>query len=125
MSMSEELHLIHKRSEPLQPPNNRPIPKRTKIRTTDPRETLEIAIESDGLAADEPTTVGKVFKDTVSKLPNHPALRYKEDGIWKEITYKEYYDMVVKAGKGFLKVGQWCMIDILVSQSVALHAFYM
>ena len=107
MSMSEEFHLIHKRSEPRQPVDDRPLPKRSngKNRTTDPRDTLEILVESDGLAADEPTTMGKVFKATVSKIPNHPALRYKEDGVWKEITYKDYYNMVVQAGKGFLKVG--------------------
>ena len=86
--------------------DDRPLPKRSngKHRTTDPRDTLEILVESEGLAADEPTTMGKVFKNTVSKIPNHVALRYKEDGIWKEITYKQYYDMVVQAGKGFLKV---------------------
>lgn len=106
MSMSEEMHLIHKRSEPRRPVNDRPLPKRTsgKHRTTDPRDTLEILVESKGLAADEPTTMGKVFKATVSRIPDHVALRYKEDGVWKEITYKEYYNLVVQAGKGFLKV---------------------
>lgn len=106
MSMSEEMHLIHKRSEPRRPVDDRPLPKRTsgKHRTTDPRDTLEILVESKGLAADEPTTMGKVFKATVSRIPDHVALRYKEDGVWKEITYKEYYNLVVQAGKGFLKV---------------------
>jgi hypothetical protein len=106
MSMSEEMHLIHKCSEPLRPVDNRPLPTRSsgKHRTTDPRDTLEILVESKGLAADEPTTMGKVFKSTVSRIPNHVALRYKEDGVWKEITYKEYYNLVVQAGKGFLKV---------------------
>ena len=106
MSLSEEIHLIHKCSEPRRPVDDHPLPKRSngKNRTTDPRDTLEILVESEGLAADEPTTMGKVFKTTVSKIPNHPALCYKEDGVWKEITYKQYYDMVVQAGKGFLKV---------------------
>lgn len=106
MSLSEELHLIHKRSEPHQPADNCPLPKRSngKNRTTDPSDTLEILVEPEGLAADEPTTMGKVFKATVKRIPDHPALRYKEDGIWKEITYKQYYNLVVQAGKGFLKV---------------------
>ena len=102
--MSEELHLIHKPSEPRRPLDDRPLPKRSKVRTTDPRDTLEILVESEGLAADEPTTVGKVFKSTVSRIPDHTALRYKEDGVWNDITYKEYYDLVIKAAKGFLKV---------------------
>lgn len=108
MSMSEEMHLIHRVSEP-QEPNLSDPPKRTKFRTTDPRERLEIPMESKGLGAEEPTTVGKVFKETVSKIPDSAALRYKEGDTWKTITYKEYYNLVVKAGKSLLKVSGWIL----------------
>ena len=104
MSMSEELHLIHKVSEPMALNPLHPLPRRTRIRTTDPRNALEIPMEAEGIGAEEPTTVGKVFKETVSKIPDKAALRYKEDDVWKTITYKEYYDLVIKAGKSFLKV---------------------
>lgn len=119
MSMSEELHLIHKVSEPHELEPGHPIPKRTKVRTTDPRDTLEIPMEPEGLAADKPTTVGKVFKETVSKIPDKVAMRYKEDEVWKEITYKEYYNMVIKAGKSFLKVGNTltCYYPVVTSLS--------
>ena len=107
MSMSEEINLLHKVSHPPEPDDKHPLPKRTRYRTTDPHDTLEIPMEPDGLGADEPTTVGKVFKETVSKIPDKPALRYKDGDEWKTITYKEYYNYVVKAGKAFLKVGGW------------------
>ena len=49
-------------------------------------------------------TVGQLFKQTVEKFPMHPALKYKEGGIWKTITYTGYYDHCIKAAKSFLKV---------------------
>ena len=49
-------------------------------------------------------TVGQLFKQTVEKFPMHPALKYKEGGIWKTITYTGYYDLCIKAAKSFLKV---------------------
>ena len=51
-----------------------------------------------------PKTVGQVFRDTKRSLPKHPALKYKEDGKWKAITYTEYYEYCIKAAKSFLKV---------------------
>ena len=104
MSMSEELHLIHRVSEPQEPEILHSLPKRTKFRTTNPQDALEIPMEPEGLGSEAPTTVGKVFKETVSKIPDKPALRYKEGDVWKTITYKEYYNFVIKAGKSFLKV---------------------
>lgn len=106
MSMSEELHLIHKVSEPLELNPPHPLPRRTRIRTTNPQNTLEIPMEPEGIAAEEPTTVGKVFKETVSKIPDKTALCYKEGDVWKTISYKEYYDLVIKAGKSFLKASR-------------------
>ena len=49
-------------------------------------------------------TVGQLFKDAVARFPMHPALKYKENGIWRTITYTEYYDLCIKAAKSFLKV---------------------
>ncbi len=50
-------------------------PKRTCFRTTNPSEGIDIVMGLEGLAAVEPTTVSQVFKDTVAKIPNNPALR--------------------------------------------------
>ncbi len=80
------------------------IPTRMCFRTTDPSERIDIVLGSEGLAGVEPTTVGQLFKDTVTKIPDHAALKYKEGQEWKVITYSEYYGMVIKAAKSFLKV---------------------
>ncbi len=80
------------------------IPTRTCFRTTDPSERIDIVLESEGLTGVEPTTFGQIFKNTVAKIPDHAALKYKDSQEWKVITYSEYYGMVIKAAKSFLKV---------------------
>jgi len=42
--------------------------------------------------------------DTKKQFPTNPALKYKEEGEWKSITYTEYYEHCIKAAKSFLKV---------------------
>lgn len=57
------------------------------------------------IKTEEQITVGQLFKNTVKRCPDHPALKYKEDGAWKAISYKHYYDQCIVAAKSFLKVG--------------------
>ena len=52
----------------------------------------------------ESVTVGQLFEHAAARFPMHPALKYKEGGIWKTITYTGYYDLCIKAAKSFLKV---------------------
>ena len=80
--------------------------QRRKVRTTVPGEGVDLLIGESGIEAAEPITVGKMFQETVAKYPTHPALRYKEGGEWKTITYSEYYNLSIKAAKAFLKVCQ-------------------
>jgi len=82
----------------------KPKPVRTKVRTTDPAEGVDIAMEESGLASDEPLTVGAMMQNTVSRVPNHLALHYKTGELWNGITYQEYYDKCIAAAKSFLKV---------------------
>lgn len=85
-------------------PKLKECPLRTHFRTTNPSQEIDIAMGTEGLAAAEPMTVGQMFKDTVSKIPDNIALRFRENDEWKDITYSHYYDMVVRAAKSFLKV---------------------
>ena len=87
-----------------------PKPKRlprTRVRTARPDEGVDLAMESSGLGAEEPITVGQMFQDTKTRIPDNPALRYKEDpeGDWVTISYSEYYDLCIRAAKSFIKVG--------------------
>ena len=79
---------------------------RNKVRSADPREGVDMAIGESGITKTDPITVGKMFRDTVSKCPEHVALRFKdvEAGVWKEYTYTQYYQLCVQAAKSFLKV---------------------
>ena len=65
---------------------------------------VDLNIGECSIEAMKPITVGQLFKDAVERFPMHPALKYKEDGIWKTITYNGYYDLCIKAAKSFLKV---------------------
>ena len=65
---------------------------------------MDLAIGESGIEAEKPITVGQLMKDAVARFPAHPALKYKEDGIWKTITYTDYYNHCIKAAKSFLKV---------------------
>ena len=93
-----------KEEEDEEEPKPKPRPVRTKVRSYVPEIGVDLAIGESGIEAEEPITVGQLFKDTLEKFPTHPALRYKEDGAWKTITYTGYYDLCVKAAKSFLKV---------------------
>ena len=81
-----------------------------------------------GLEAEEPTTVGQMFKETVRQLPDHPALTYKEGEEWKNITYSEYYGLCVRAAKSFVKVGKllwfWSKLLLLLSYNVGRSHYH-
>ena len=84
-------------------PKPKPLPAR-KVRTWNPDDVVDLAIGESGIEAEEPMTVGQLFKDVVERFPMHPALKYKEDGTWEIITYTHYYNLCMKAAKSFLKV---------------------
>ena len=65
---------------------------------------MNFAIGESGIEAEEPITVGQLFKHAVENFSKHPALKYKEGGKWKAFTYTEYYDHCIRAAKSFLKV---------------------
>ena len=75
-----------------------------KVRSTDPADGPDIAMEDSGLAAAKPITIGEMMKLTVSKVPDRVALRYKSGEEWIDLTFQQYYDSTVAAAKSFLKV---------------------
>lgn len=79
-------------------------PTRTKVRSTNPADGPDIAMEDSGLAAVEPITIGEMMKLTVSKIPDRAGLRYKSGKEWSDLTFQQYYDSTVAAAKSFLKV---------------------
>ena len=80
--------------------------RRERMWSVDPSQGVDLVVSgASELGRAEPTTIGRVFRETVAKVPDHPALRYKEEGEWKTITYSQYYSNCVQAAKSFLKVG--------------------
>lgn len=68
-------------------------------------EAVKIQLTTEGPASSKPLSIPTVFADTVKKLPNHPALAVKRDKQWKQWTYQEYSNDVMKVAKAFIKLG--------------------
>lgn len=52
-----------------------------------------------------PMSAYTMFKNTVTKFPNSPALAYKKDNTWAKFTFQEYFNMCRKAAKSFIHLG--------------------
>jgi len=46
-----------------------------------------------------------MIRETIEKYPEKPALRWKEDGLWKEMTFREMGDRIRDAAKALLELG--------------------
>lgn len=77
---------------------------RRKFRSTRPLDGVDIPLGELGVASDPPITVSEMMRRTVTKIPNHSALRYKINNSWETITYREYYNLCISAAKSFLKL---------------------
>ena len=73
------------RQEDDEEPKPKPLPACTKVRTWMPGEKVDLVIGESGIEAEEPMTVGQLFKDAVARFQMHPALKYKEDGIGRPL----------------------------------------
>ena len=86
---------------------------RTKVRTTNPADGVDIAMGEEGIANDDPLTIPEVFKMSVERYGERNALGYKEGDQWKFINYREYYQFVVSAAKSFIKVNIDCFFFLI------------
>lgn len=80
-----------------------------RFHTSNAEESVDIAMGESGLAASEPITVAQMMQRTVVRVPHHVALRYKVEGKWNDITYRDYYNQCITAAKSFVKVSHTCM----------------
>lgn len=83
---------------------NLEIRPRSRSRTSNPREVVDLAIGTGKLQDLEPITVGQLFRQTVRLIPDNVAMKYKQNDEWRTIYYRQYYEMVIKAAKSFIKV---------------------
>lgn len=51
------------------------------------------------------TTIVERFHDRVSEQPDRVALRHKVSGQWRDITWRDYGDVVARGGKALLAMG--------------------
>lgn len=74
------------------------------LHTDDPSQVIGLTLAEEGFAAEEPTTISRLLQKAVAKFRNHPALRFKENTVWKELTYSQYYDYCVEVAKACIQV---------------------
>ena len=69
----------------------------------------------------------EVFMERVRNKPDSVAMRYKEGGVWKDVTYREYYEKSSRIAAGLIALGmengdrinifsntrmEWALIDM-------------
>jgi long-chain acyl-CoA synthetase len=50
-------------------------------------------------------TIADLISRSAALRPEHPAVRYKQDGQWKDVTYQEVADIVQEIGLGLIDLG--------------------
>lgn len=102
-SKPEELGTSPKEEEATAIPTAKP-PRR--LRSFNPAETVDINIGESGVRANKPMTIPQVLQQTCDRLPDGPALRWKDnkEGPWNTLTYIAYQKLIYNVAKSFLKV---------------------
>ncbi len=72
--------------------------------TSDPSQAVDLTLAEEGYGAEEPTTIGRLLQKAVAIFPNRLALRFKETGTWKELTYLQYYSYCIQVAKAYVEV---------------------
>lgn len=67
-------------------------------------KAVKLRTETSGPGSEPPMTIHQMFKATLGKYGDYPALCEKKSGTWVTLTYKEYYQHSRAAAKSFLKV---------------------
>uniref|UniRef100_A0AAR2J035 long-chain-fatty-acid--CoA ligase n=1 Tax=Pygocentrus nattereri TaxID=42514 RepID=A0AAR2J035_PYGNA len=73
--------------------------------TTESEKGVKLRMAESGPGSEPPLTIYQMFQGTVDKFGDLPALRWKKDGNWTTLTYREYQQQCRIAAKGFLKLG--------------------
>ncbi|XP_068227125.1 long-chain-fatty-acid--CoA ligase ACSBG2-like [Palaemon carinicauda] len=75
------------------------------LKTWEPTGAVKIKIGKRGVDAHTPISVPSLLKKAADKFPDVKALCVKRDGVWKSITYREYFAQVCNIAKAFIKLG--------------------
>lgn len=67
---------------------------------------MPVRVKKSGPGSEKPYTVTEMWKETVSKFPNNPALTYeKTPNKWVTYSYLEYYNSCVTFGRALIALG--------------------
>ncbi|XP_072521412.1 long-chain-fatty-acid--CoA ligase ACSBG2-like [Salminus brasiliensis] len=68
-------------------------------------KAVKLRMAASGPGSEPPLTIHQMFQATVNRFGDRPALRWKKNGAWVTLTYKEYHQHCRSAAKSFLKLG--------------------
>ncbi|XP_058231633.1 long-chain-fatty-acid--CoA ligase ACSBG2-like isoform X3 [Hemibagrus wyckioides] len=68
-------------------------------------KAVKLKMNESGPGSEPPLTIHQMFQWTVDNFGDHPALCFKQDGVWSTLTFKEYHQHCRAAAKSFLKLG--------------------
>lgn len=81
-----------------------PAPGAGPLWTTKRDGEVKLRLDESGIGAEDPITVHDLFLASVEKYGNFPALSWKKNGRWSQLTFRQYYGECRKTAKSFLKV---------------------
>ncbi|KAG5280469.1 hypothetical protein AALO_G00060360 [Alosa alosa] len=73
--------------------------------STEKHKPVKLRTSESGPGSETPITIHQMFQRTVDCHGNELALKWKEDGKWIAMTYKEYLLQCRSAAKSFIKLG--------------------
>ncbi|KAK3098973.1 hypothetical protein FSP39_024869 [Pinctada imbricata] len=93
------------RTSALIPPDIDSVAPSQEFVTIGRDSAVKLRTQDTGPLAEKPLTIPSVFFSTVQRVPDNPAVAVKRGGVWKTWTYREYWDIVIKTAKSFIKLG--------------------
>lgn len=72
--------------------------------TTDPAKEVKLRMEDKGAASEVPYTIIDMFRNTVDKFGDKPAINIKRMGVWHHWTYEKYFNNCQTLAKAFIEV---------------------
>lgn len=73
--------------------------------TCNVREKMDINIGESWPSSLKPITVMEQFKSTMYKHGSHCAFKFKKNGMWHGISWKNYYELTRQFAKSLISVG--------------------
>ncbi|KAK7025485.1 catalytic activity protein [Halocaridina rubra] len=77
----------------------------TYFKTWEADMPVKLFMTKEGASSAKPVSIHTLLREKASAYANHPALSVKRNGIWRQWTYKQYFEQGRIVAKAFIKLG--------------------